>query len=481
MFQRDRGLGSRRNRRAVCLPAVWALLLAVCCAGSAAAQSYQQSPIADALNNRQTLNQLTILRTAVLRGQQSLADNRDQFRLYYTGYLFPRMTQYSNPEIDITAIRDEIFSNLRFPNANEAAHAELVNVCLQAARGLAEGDYHPATRYNAMLIIGELNSVEGAVNVPPQPLSAALDVMLGTLRSAEQIDAVKVAALIGIQRHVQTLKARQQNELTSDRQQQITQTMLALLNGPPPAGRDPQGHAWIERQAIEILALLGQVGDQDQVFQAFLEAMSSPTNPLFLRCAAAKGLAELTYPGNFSTDSNVVYRQLGLLAYDCCQRELDRVNEWILLNEPAETEEAAVARPGAAGQHSAATDQEIFAAASLRQAHMMRVRLKEQLDNVQLALDQLGDLAKNADQRDLRTAVSVAVGDALKALDRNSGGTFYLEEIISGVETAQKKLANLVDQPESDEEAVEPSDDTAGEDSSDDGLGDDIFEDGGLP
>ena len=63
---------------------------------------------------------------------------------------------------------------------------------------LAAGPYHPAVQVNAMLMIGELNSVEQ----PPTPLPEALDAMIAAVQDTKLSDAVRVAALVGIERHV---------------------------------------------------------------------------------------------------------------------------------------------------------------------------------------------------------------------------------------------------------------------------------------
>ena len=65
---------------------------------------------------------------------------------------------------------------------------------------MAKQNYHPAARYNAMLIVGELNDKEavkgGSSPTAPEPSAQALIAMLKELDSPTQIDPVRVACLI---------------------------------------------------------------------------------------------------------------------------------------------------------------------------------------------------------------------------------------------------------------------------------------------
>ena len=62
--------------------------------------------------------------------------------------------------------------------------------------------YHPAVRCNAMLAIGSLNEQEAEVgHSHAVPLSASLPILLNAVKNADDSDAVRVVALVGLVRH----------------------------------------------------------------------------------------------------------------------------------------------------------------------------------------------------------------------------------------------------------------------------------------
>ena len=68
---------------------------------------------------------------------------------------------------------------------------------------IAKSDkYHPAVRINAMLTIGDLNSVDSIQSAQNVPLANAMPVLLETVNDDKLIVPVRIAALVGINRHV---------------------------------------------------------------------------------------------------------------------------------------------------------------------------------------------------------------------------------------------------------------------------------------
>ena len=442
-------LGSRRLG-GTSLLAACAVLLAAFLAAPALAQraEYRVLPVADALQSRAALSALNSVKNQVLTGRASLAENRDKFEQYYKGYYFPLLTQWETQ--DLAELRGDLFNDFRRSDDQAAVHAELVELVRNACASLARNDFHPATRYNAMLILGELNAreAEGA-SVPPEPLPEALPIMIEELQNPDQIDAVRVAALIGIRRHILTHIARGSNDLDGTPSQRISQATLALLASERPPQRSPNGHAWLERQAIEILALLGSAGENGEVFQAFVRAMTDPAEPLFLRCAAAQALSQLSYPEELPFDVFELNRQIGILAVDCCQNELARIDQWESQNPMPEEEDTGGRRPTRPGARSRASDLEIYEAAAQRQAQNMRRRLKEQLASVSTANTAIANLPQDADSRDLNSQVSSSIARMQKALDsRNSDDEFELDTVAGGVANAMYDLVDLVRAPQ---------------------------------
>ncbi|MEO8494366.1 MAG: hypothetical protein ABI614_04805, partial [Planctomycetota bacterium] len=194
-------------------------------------------------------------------------------------------------------------------------------------------NFHPAVRYNAMLVIGDLNAVEYGSRYPndqkamvPEPLAEALDVLIAEYKSPTQIDAVRVAALVGIDRHVKLdLGVPKERNIPGSKKKAIVDEMIALLNSAPPAGRTAEGHTWMQRRAIDILAALGMVGAYPEANAALEKIVADNAAPISLRCTASEALAQWAPNSQQKVDAGTVSKNLGLIAIKACKDELDRI------------------------------------------------------------------------------------------------------------------------------------------------------------
>jgi hypothetical protein len=177
---------------------------------------------------------------------------------------------------------------------------------------------HPAVRVNAMLLIGELNEKEAfAGSEVPVPLSAAVPKLVAAVESAEQIDAVRVAALAGLYRHV-----RLGGIATADAKKLVGVAMFKLLKmARPPADRTPEGHAWMRGQAAAILGEIGMAGAKGVVAEAVAATVADDALLFSARCIAARALGKLKYPAPGELDPTPLANALGKLAIDACAAE----------------------------------------------------------------------------------------------------------------------------------------------------------------
>ena len=233
------------------------------------------------------------------------------FDTYYRDYALARWSEEKNPA-SVGAFRKELRTD--FENAKGGrVHDHLNSVVLDYMGIRATGHYHLATRFNAMLMIGELNSVEGKA---PVPLPAAFPVLVGAVEAPQQLDAVKVAALVGILRHLQlgAVKSPEDRKTVGD-------MALALAGSQRPPGRSPDGHAWIRKLAAEILGELRAVGDNGVVATTLAGMAAEATTPFYARCSAAEALGKLDYQGAAGLDASKLAAPLGRLAVDACTAE----------------------------------------------------------------------------------------------------------------------------------------------------------------
>lgn len=297
---------------------------------AAAANDYLSIAIPEAIlkDGRETpaTKKISDLVRKVMNGQEPLAANEASFDKYFTLYLFPLMTQYDEKSLaNLPKMRAQFYRNYIQQARSQEVHDHVVQLTFRSMRDLVTKDYHPAVRYNAMLMIGDLNSKEavftGTASVP-LPYAAALDFMLAQLKDPNQIDAVRVAALIGIARHTDMNAHSQQQYPATVRQDLIKQIAPLAMDKKVPADRSPEGHAWLRGRAVEILAALGQPEYEPPVAQTLLTIVSDSKEPLDLRFAAAQGLGRLNLRTAATLRGEEIARKLADLAVEAARDQL---------------------------------------------------------------------------------------------------------------------------------------------------------------
>jgi hypothetical protein len=186
---------------------------------------------------------------------------------------------------------------------------------------LVAGDFHPAVKVNAMLMIGELNRVEQTGHDAAVPLPEALTALIAAAGKANLPDGLRVAAMIGILRHADA------GIKDDDTRKSLTTVMLRLVAADLPAGSAPTGRAWLVVQAAETLGKLGSVGDGNAVFQALLKRVGDSKLPFLVRSAAANSLGQLDYSSATGINPVETAATVGQFALDACVEELRLAKE----------------------------------------------------------------------------------------------------------------------------------------------------------
>ncbi len=275
---------------------------------------------------------------SMLRDARFQEGEQEVFDRFFLGYYLPRWSDPNNVTA-LTEYRDDL--EIRYlrtakpgPPCNRlnelilaflatGVPADMVPAGLQneipPGTALAKGNFHPAVRVNAMLMVGRLNVAGGN---PPVPWPQALPAMVVAVRDPQQIDGVRVAALIGILRHAESGIADPDAraalaDMAAD---------LAAAATPPP-GRTPEGHAWTRMRAIEILGTMGWVGNAtagnigEPVAKLLSDMAADPQLDIWLRCAAARALGGLQYQGAGGLDPDQLVRTFGRLTIDVVAAE----------------------------------------------------------------------------------------------------------------------------------------------------------------
>jgi hypothetical protein len=272
-------------------------------ASGAAAQNYSQLEFD---KTAKTSNRMTTNRVL---GGAPLQPSRTAFQTYY-GNVFAEMTRIESIG-NVGKLRSTLLTQIRKAK-NPEALAEFNRLALIGAKKLCTEDYHPAARYNIALIVGdldqELSSGFGSAATPPVPLPEALPVLLDFLNDAQMIDAVKVAALVGLQRHARY-------NLAPPAQATVSQAMLAILAArEPPSGRSPEGHLWMRRRATDVLGGIAAPGKQNDVLTALQTVLADADEDITLRCTVADAIGHLKFAQDAKIDADNLVGQLGDLA-----------------------------------------------------------------------------------------------------------------------------------------------------------------------
>jgi hypothetical protein len=228
--------------------------------------------------------------TVLKRGTFADADEENSLANYYVKDFFPRFTQSkfwsrNPPRSDlIRDLRNDLAMAAKGTDGQQV-YESLSKLTLEHMHRMAKAEakhYHPATRVNAMLMIGELN-------VP-----AAVPVLVETVQDAKQLDAVRVAAMVGLIRHanLDLVGISDPAMLLS-----VVAAMTAIAEKPVPEDDSADGRNWIRAQAAEVLGLLGSAGNNAAAAKALGTMVRDTKLPPAQRCRAAHALGRLSYDG----------------------------------------------------------------------------------------------------------------------------------------------------------------------------------------
>jgi hypothetical protein len=265
---------------------------------------------------------------SMLSGATSL-DNKE-FGEFFNSVVFPQFTRSENifakkgvrgaPTLKSTVcllpdMRKGFKQQFLDKATNHQAHDKLNELTLQAMTHIAAENYHPIARYNAMLLISELDQ-DASGQAPYKP---ALDIMVSASVSEKVPEAVRVAALIGIVRHANAgIDAAKRNSVAGS-------LAKILTDSKPPADRAQEGHDWMRRRALEALtAMYGQNPPPGGAFLQLLDTVLADTNSTVeFRADAVEAFLTSKFVAPATFDSAKFAAGIGQVAVDAYHTELD--------------------------------------------------------------------------------------------------------------------------------------------------------------
>lgn len=280
-------------------------------------------------------------------GRGSTANGSQQdFEKYFNAYL-ERMTLKATL-MDLPGIRNAMATDLVYLRSNSGMHTQMVGYLLTNLEKLArdtkvdalpitiakvgtfdaktdgqfpcDPPYERATRVNAMMMIAELNAEEptnALTGEGARPYPAALDTILAAWGDDKLPIEIRVAALMGLDRHAQLGI----NDAAT--RAKVQAPVLALFNeSATPEGRSTAAHVWLRQVAAKILGNLKDLGtasNKEETLQAMVTVISNKDEPLRVRCAAAEALNSLSYTPDVKFQD--ISKALGSLAVDAAVLE----------------------------------------------------------------------------------------------------------------------------------------------------------------
>jgi hypothetical protein len=252
---------------------------------------------------------------------QAQADAKEWFE----GYFFPAMT---TPDLyeEIGELRRRYTRDMQTIK-QPPVYDFIVNLLLTNAKQLVEANYAPPTRINAIVLIAELNEGDkgqGAAGFPV-PYAPALPYLREKLNDPNQIDGVRLVALAGIHRHVES-QWWQSTPLDAALNDGLQREMLSIVTATePPANRSPDAHTWFRGRAADVLGSLNGWAPTSASFAALSDILADTNASISLRCRAAYALGRFDYTKLQAIDPvdlPTLTGNIGGLLADACKTEV---------------------------------------------------------------------------------------------------------------------------------------------------------------
>jgi len=251
------------------------------------------------------------------------ATGPQEFDDYFVNFVFPQFLEEENRTnlLRLPQLRRDLKNFYFVPGQQGVVHDRLVELTHNWMKAVIVGQWQTIFKYNAVLVIGDLNQKEAQPQVGPVPYPGALATMLLVVNSNkfDSQDYLRFAAMIGIERHAES---HGYSPIGGNSVASITAAMLPIAQQQSsPIKRSVEGHNWYRRSAIQILGAIGDPGSNGAVVTALEAAATDPKSVLALRLAAAESLARIKY-GGLKVDYGRVAKEIGDVVCDVCDYQL---------------------------------------------------------------------------------------------------------------------------------------------------------------
>jgi hypothetical protein len=303
-----------RNLLAVCNRAIVCGAVGVILASGAMITHGQQYSSAPVKIPQKEANALRTAFQGAVSNPAGFGASEQQVTDYLSKVFFPAMTGFTDEALMKLADARRWIRDQTAKAGNASARQYLIEETYKYGRGMARGNFHPAVRYNAVLMLGELDQQQPTATAAAVPLTKATQELLELIEQEKfnkiiVPESVKLGALIGLERHSRL-------GIDPSLKDPTTTAMIKVAGSATPEDVDSNVHDWVRRTAAQVLANQYKAGPTKPV-QAALSALIADKQVGFdERCATAAALKRITYPANADIDGAAATNALGQLALD---------------------------------------------------------------------------------------------------------------------------------------------------------------------
>lgn len=275
---------------------------------------------ANRTNEKNLRDDLSKIRSLLNNGG-SPADN-PLVEQYLKGYVFPSMTIIDNRVLSqLGNMRAKFLKDFFDPRISAGARGALIDLTIQQAReAYRNNSLHPAARLNMVYLIGMLDQTPG-VRLPPQfpvPSRSAYDSLSDILKSADLPAFLKVAALAGIQRHVEIDNITKNGQLTDADKTFLTGKSNEYLDAP---AQDDLSY-WLKRRGMQ---LLGELGSATTLEKA-VSVIQSKDAGFWVKFDAMEAIGKLNLAGTDAAQSLAATKAVAEFASSALLQESEAIN-----------------------------------------------------------------------------------------------------------------------------------------------------------
>ncbi|QDS86838.1 hypothetical protein EC9_10130 [Rosistilla ulvae] len=327
----------QHSHRARQLLAAWFIgLIAAVAFGAIAAPAWGQAaagkPQYDVMKyqpnwftEKSIVNRIKQIRGQIVNDPAQLSEQKDFFVKIYQN-IFASMTdpaEFSNLQPRRAEVMKDIYNAARRGNTQVSRGLSIMS--FQQCKAIAQGNYYPGARINAVFMIGELNDREpnSLEKQAPIPMQAALPLLLEIVEDAKYDDGLRVAAIQGIQRHASLNAERWKPEL----QDKVADLMIATAQQDAPKDRNLDAHGWVQMLAINTLVSLKNPRRVDQVAKLVMEIPTKEDSSQLALVYAARATPNIQIPKEFKPQADTVLKRWAAEVSESIAREAKRIED----------------------------------------------------------------------------------------------------------------------------------------------------------